>query len=83
MVLSLRGPGVSFQVQTICPEVVERHHCFCIHGSSPTEQVCLSDEPRMCLSGDPFVPKMGAVRAEESCGFELEKRPPDPWFRCI
>ena len=32
----------------------------------------------MCLSGDPFVPKMGTVRAEESCGFELEKRPPDP-----
>ena len=37
----------------------------------------------MCLSGDPFVPKMGAVTAEESCGFELEKRPPDPWFLSI
>jgi len=37
----------------------------------------------MCLSGDPFVPKMGAVRAEESCGFEFEKRPLDPWFRSI
>jgi hypothetical protein len=32
----------------------------------------------MCLSGDPFVPKKGAVGAEESCGFELEKRPLDP-----
>jgi len=30
------------------------------------------------LSGDPFVPKMGTVRVEESCGFEFEKRPPDP-----
>jgi len=51
---------------------------FCIYGSSPTEQVFLSDGPRMCLSGDPFVPKMGAVRAEESCGFELENRPQTP-----
>jgi len=51
---------------------------FCIYGSSPTEQVYLSDGPRMCLSGDPFVPKMGAVKAKESCGFELEKRPPVP-----
>ena len=37
----------------------------------------------MCLSGDPFVPKMGAVMAKESCGFVLEKRPPDPWVRSI
>jgi len=44
---------------------------FCIYGSNPTEQVFLSDGLRMCLSGDPFVPKMGAVRAEESCGFEV------------
>jgi len=56
---------------------------FCMYGSSPTEQVFLSDRPPMCLSGDPFVPKMGAIRAKESCGFELEKKPPDPWFRSI
>ena len=34
----------------------------------------------MCLSRDPFVPNMVAVRAEESCGFELEKRPQTPGF---
>ncbi len=92
--LKFRGLGVSFQAQTICPEVVERPFDrltvlpsamssgrmeqrrraphFCIYGSSPTEQVFLSDGPGMCLSGDPFVPKMGAVRAEESCRFELD-----------
>jgi len=37
----------------------------------------------MCLSGDSFVPKMGVVRAEEACGFELEKRPPAPCVRSI
>jgi hypothetical protein len=31
----------------------------------------------MCLSGDPFVPNIGAVTAEESCEFDLEKSPPD------
>jgi len=56
---------------------------FCIYGNRPTEQVYLSDGPRMCLSGDRFVPKMGAVRAEESCGFALEKRPPVPWSQSI
>ena len=51
-VLNFSGLGVSFQAQTICPEVVERpfdrltvlsnvegHLHFCIYGSSPTEQV--------------------------------------------
>jgi hypothetical protein len=37
----------------------------------------------MCLSGDTFVSEMGAVRAEESSGFELEKRPPVTWSQGI
>ena len=53
-----------------------------IFKKSETEKgVLSSDEPRMCLSGDHFVKRMGALRAEESCGFVLEKRPPDPWLR--
>jgi len=71
-VLKFRGLGVSFRAQTIRPEVVERpfdrltvlsnvegHLIFAYMAGSPTELVFLSDGPRMCLSGDPFVPKTG------------------------
>jgi hypothetical protein len=76
-----QGFGGLFQAQTIYSEVVERHLIFCTYGSSPKEQVPQGEGPRMCLSGAPFVPKMEAVRAKESCGFELEKSPPNPWIR--
>jgi len=34
-VLKFRGLGVSFQAQTICPEVVERHLIFAYMAAAP------------------------------------------------
>jgi len=82
-VLKFRGLGVSFQALNHFSGGGGTAPHFCIYGSSPTEQVFLSNESRMCLFGEPFVSKKGAARAEESCGFELEKRPPDPCLQSI
>jgi len=50
-VLNISGLGVSFQAQTICPEVVERHLIFAYMAAAPqnkfikaTDLVCACPE---------------------------------------
>ncbi len=56
--------------------MVERHLIFAYMAAAPQNKFFKAQT--LFVPGDPFVPKMVAVKAEESCGFAVEKRPPDP-----
>jgi len=79
----LSGGGGTADRLTVLSNV-EGHPIFAYTAAAPqnkfikaTDLVCACPET---LSSRRWG---GAVRAEESCGFVLEKRPPDPWIRSI